>query len=256
MCISPWKHFLGSLWLRSIFLPVIILFLPLVGFLFHSVDSVLQWSFRNAAILSVLVLIAGLILHAQAPSILDAYRFSELPSLPKDWSNAAEKSVDRVICRTRRQGLSAIEAIELAFGGYDVTRSETAFNRQLDFFFGEGATDRMSCEVEESVPDVPMVIYNVSGTIVFGMGGFATGRESLIQLHMLAQYYVTPFVLDFMPWYHMIRNNGFQLSHQWLTFSVYIGLHHDRNLMNCCRKRPKFTKREGFPQIHRFFSLV
>jgi hypothetical protein len=216
------SFFVGALCLRAIFLPVFALFHPFVGFLFHSVDHVLQWSFRGAAILSVLAMIAGFVFRATTPGILTAFRFTELPPLPPDWSNASGSLANLAVCRGRYEGLSVVEAIGLALGGYDVTRSEAVFSRQLDFFFGPGAIDRISYEVENIAPDVPMVIYNVSGTTVFAFRGFATGRELLIQIQMLAQYYVAPFFLQMMPFYDMINN---QYLSSFSASAHFFGLH-------------------------------
>jgi hypothetical protein len=198
------SFFLGAICLRGILLPVLALFHPIVGFLFHTADSVLQWVFRGAAILSVLMTIAALIGEAVVSRALSTFRFDVLPSLPLNWSNVPSDRVGLPICVNRYEGLSVIELVGLALGGYDVNRSESVFNRQLDFFFGPNSTFWIDYEVVELGPGIPVLIYNISGTMVFAFRGFASSSELAVQVERLASLWVVPFILDELPLYEKI----------------------------------------------------
>jgi hypothetical protein len=113
----------------------------------------------------------------------------------------------------RYHGLSIIDTLGLALGGYDIWRNPAVFHQQLQYFFGQDAEKNITYTVEELAPDVPLLIYNVSGTTVFGFRGFATAAEFALQVEMFADRYVTPRLLDLMPLYnvineHYLKSNG------------------------------------------------
>jgi hypothetical protein len=207
----PLSYFLGALCLRGILLPVLALFNPLVGFLFHTPEASMQGVFRGAFVLAVLVMIAALIGRGFLPGYLSTFRFDELPAVPANWSNVAGDSADHAVCTKRYSGLSVIELIGLAFGGYDIKRDESVFNQQMDFFFGPNATEWIDYEVIELEPDVPLLVYNISGTTVFAFRGFASGRELSVQVERLASLWVVPFFLDVLPLYAQL-NERYLLS--------------------------------------------
>jgi hypothetical protein len=99
-----------------------------------------------------------------------------------------------------------MEMIGLALGGYDVNRKADVFSRQMDFFFGPNSTDRIDYEVFELGRDVPLVIYNITGTTVFAFRGFASSSELAVQVERLASLWVVPFFLEMLPLYETIRN--------------------------------------------------
>jgi hypothetical protein len=200
----PLSFFLGALCLRGILLPVLALFHPLVGFLFHTADGVLQWAFRGATILSVLVMLGALIGGAVVSKSLSTFRFDELPPLPVNWSNVPDNRVNLQVCVNRYENFSVIELVGLALGGYDVSRSESVFNRQLDFFFGPNSASWIDHEVVELGPDIPLLIYNITGTTVFAFRGFASGPELSVQVERFASLWVVPFILDELPLYEKI----------------------------------------------------
>jgi hypothetical protein len=82
-----------------------------------------------------------------------------------------------------------------------IDRSPSVFSAQMDFFFGPNSMERIDHEVKELAPDVPLVIYNVSGTTVFAFRGFASGPELAVQVERLASLWVVPFFLDEIPMY-------------------------------------------------------
>jgi hypothetical protein len=169
-------------------------------------DSIMQWTFRGAGAFAMIAMIAIFIAQGVVPSSLRTFRFQELPPVPETWSNVPAFETDDPVCSTRYQGLSIIDALGLALGGYDVKRNLEVFTRQMEYFLGPGATERISYSVEELAPDIPVVIYNVSGTTVFGFRGFATGAELAIQADRLAQYYGAPLLTDITPWYEQVTN--------------------------------------------------
>jgi hypothetical protein len=95
--------------------------------------------------------------------------------------------------------------VGLAFGGYCINRNNDLFPRQIDFFFGPNATERIDYEIAEIGHDVPLLVYNVSGTTVFEFRGFASGREPLMQIERLASLCVLPFMVDLVPFYGPIN---------------------------------------------------
>jgi hypothetical protein len=202
---KPLSFFLGAVCLRGIFLPVLSLFHPLAGLFFHTRDSMLQWILRGATILAVLLTIASLIVQAVVPRYLSTFRFEQLPSLPANWSNVPEDGINHAVCTSHYEGLSLIELIGLAFGGYDINRNDDIFRRQMDFFFGANATERIEYEIADLGHDIPLLIYNVSGTTVFAFRGFASGRELSVQVERLASLWIAPFILDILPFYGPIN---------------------------------------------------
>jgi hypothetical protein len=196
----PLSFFLGAVCLRGVLLPVLALFHPLVGWLFRSPEAILQGIFRLGFALAVVVTIGALAGQAYIPSYLSTFRFTELPPLPENWSNVPENPAGLAICSNRYEHLSVIELLGLAFGGYDINRDSGVFSRQMDYFFGPNAQG-ISYEVIELEPDIPLLIYNVSGTIVFAFRGFATGPELAVQVERLASLWVVPFFLEELPMY-------------------------------------------------------
>jgi hypothetical protein len=203
---KPLSFFLGALCLRGIFLPTLVVFHPLVGFLFRTTGIALQWVFRIAAILAVLLTIGAIIGSAVLLTYLQTFRLSDLPPLPANWSNVPKNPVNLAICSVRYEGLSVIELLGLAFGGYDINRNERVFNRQMDFFFGPNATERIDREVTNLAPDVPLVIYNISGTTVLAFRGFASGPEFVVQVERMMSLWVVPFLLEELPLYERISD--------------------------------------------------
>jgi hypothetical protein len=90
--------------------------------------------------------------------------------------------------------------IGLAFGGYDVERNPTIFNEQLKYFFGPLASE-INTSVEYLANDIPMVVYQVSETTVFGFRGWSSGSELAIQIELIAHHYAVPLILDLTPLY-------------------------------------------------------
>jgi hypothetical protein len=202
----PLSFFLGALYLREILLPVLALFHPLVGFLFHTPDTILRWVFRWATILASLLTVGSLIRVAVIPGYLTTFRFETLPSLPAEWSSDPQNAKNLAVCTNRYEGLSVIEMIGLALGGYDVHRSASVFSRQMDFFSGLNSTERIDYEVVELGPDVPLLIYNVSGATIFPFRGFASPSELAVQIERFASLWVVPFFLEELPPYGTIRD--------------------------------------------------
>jgi hypothetical protein len=126
--------------------------------------------FRGATILSVLIMIVALIGPVVARSYLSTFRFEGPPPLAANWSNVSEDQSTLSVWTNRYDGLSVIELIHLAFGGYDISRSESVFIRQLEFFFGQNSTDRIDYSIAELRPDNQLMIYNISGTTVLDIG--------------------------------------------------------------------------------------
>jgi hypothetical protein len=197
--------FAGAIVIRALCLPVLVMFHPLVGFVFHTPDSVLQWVFRGATILAGTLTVVTLIGAVAVPNILKTFRFESLPSLPADWTTDPMDPANLAICTNRYEGLSMIELLGLTFGGYDVNRNEAVFRQQMDFFFGANSTDRIEYEVVELEPDVPMLIYDISGTKVFAFRGFASGPELSVQVERLASLWVVPYFLEELPLYDKIN---------------------------------------------------
>jgi hypothetical protein len=195
------SFFLGAVCVRGIFLPFMCLLHPLTGFLFHARSSLLQWLLRLATILAGVLTLFCLIAPSLISKNLSILRFQELPRLPETWSMAPDRPRDLSICSNRSGGLSVIDLVGLAFGGYDLGRNDDVFNRQMNFFFGPNATDWIDYEVHELETDVPLIVYNISGTTVFAFRGFASTRELSIQVEMLASLRVTPTFLDLLPFH-------------------------------------------------------
>jgi hypothetical protein len=199
--------FLTSIVLRCVFLPAIAFFHPLVPFLFKCESTKLKISCYGAFALSVAVIIAVIGVVIAAPSLTkDAFRLSNLPPVPNGWTNAPEFDTGEALCNVRYEGLSVVEAIGLALGGYDIDRDQTVFDHQLKYFFGPSATD-ISYSHEWIVKDVPVVIYNISGTTVFGFRGFSTGREVALQLELLSHHYGVPIICQLSPLYQALANS-------------------------------------------------
>jgi hypothetical protein len=203
---TPLSFFLESICIRGIFLPFLALVHPVAGFLFRARSRLLQWVLRGAAILAVLLTAGCLIGQAVIPNYLLTFRFTALRSLPANWSAVADHPADLAVCAHRYDGLSVIDLLGLAFGGYDIGRSDDVFHAQMDFFFGPNATDRIDYDVHDLAAGVPLLIYNVSGTTVFAFRGFASGPELSVQVETLASLRVVPTIMGLFPFHDEIND--------------------------------------------------
>jgi hypothetical protein len=183
-------------------------------------DAVLQWAFRGAVAVAAAAMLAILIIKGGIPSYLQKFRLQD-ESLPpidtRTWNSTPAFQIETGPCAVRYEGLSLLQAVGLALGGYDLGRNQVVFDRQMQYFFGPNATETISYSVEQLSPYVPMSIYNVSGVMVFGFRGFATGPELALQAEMIARYYATPMVLDITPLYSTINEQFLS----WATSSAH-----------------------------------
>jgi hypothetical protein len=209
--IHPSSFFIGSLCIHFLLLPSFVSFHPLTAFCFRALDSVTRWTFRLASIFALLLFIAVISVILTTPSYLETFRFNELLSLPADWSNASAFTSDTGVCVMQYHGLSIVNALGLALGGYDVHRNSSVFHRQLEYFFGPDWEQTISYTAEDLGTNMTFLIYNVFGLTVFAFRGFATVPELGLQLEMLIRYRAVPLLLDLMSGYEMITNQFFAL---------------------------------------------
>jgi hypothetical protein len=198
------SFFIGSIVLRAILLPTVVYFHPLIGFIHKCRDAVLIWSLRISTVVAVVSMIGVLIAKGTVGGYLDAVRLSQLPPLSPNWTRTPSFVSDAPICRAEYQGIELIQTLGLACGGYDVDRDVDLFERELQYFFGPNESTFVSYSVRYLMPDVPLLVYNISGTTVFAFRGFATGRELAIQAELIARHYATPFLTDVLPLYSVL----------------------------------------------------
>jgi hypothetical protein len=161
-------------------------------------DKTLRFSFYLAIAFAALVIIGGSIVIGIAPNLVKGSRLTELPPLPANWTNKPDFLANPIVCGARYEDVSVIESFGLAFGGYDVERDHDVFEEQLRYFFGPRATS-INYSVEHLANDIPMVIYTINETTVFGIRGMMAKRELAIEIQLLAHYYAVPVLLHLMP---------------------------------------------------------
>jgi hypothetical protein len=181
-------------------------FHPLTEFSFGSTDTVTQRAFRGAAVGAIVSLLAILISLAAIPSYLTTFRFSDLPPLPMNWSNAEAFESIAAVCTVRYHDFSILQLLGLAFGWDEVNRNNDVFVRQLEYFFGPADKHGITYNDEELLPDVPFVVYNMSDTIIFEFRVFALGKEFALQMELLARFYGVPTLLDLTPFCETIND--------------------------------------------------
>jgi hypothetical protein len=205
---DPSPSFIATLVLRILLVPQLAFFHPFVGFFFRALDPIMRWCFRLGTIFAgILLIIAVPVLLLVAPSYINPVRFDSLPPLPPNWSNIPAFPSVASVCNSRAEGLSILDALGLAFGGYEVQRDSSAFLRELNYFFGPNSSQSIGYETDQLAPDIPMLVYNISGVTVFAFRGFATIPELGIQIEMLARYRVLPFAYAIMPGYDAIAKH-------------------------------------------------
>jgi hypothetical protein len=215
------RPFLISICLRGIFIPILAFFHPIMPFMFKCDFPKLKWSCYGAFGFAIVVIVGVVAVVIAAPSFLDHLRLSELPPIPANWTNIPDFDPGEMVCKARYEGLSVIEAIGLALGGYDIDRDDKVFEEQLKYFFGPRASD-ISYSVESIAENVPVIVYNISGTIVFGFRGFSTGREVAIQVEVLAHHYAVPLILQATPFYQFFADS---LLSSYIPATYSFGLH-------------------------------
>jgi hypothetical protein len=201
----PLPSFLASICLRGIFCPIIAYFHPLTPFLYKCEFPRLRYSCFTAVGFVIVLILTVMIAIFVVPWYLNHDRFSQLPPLPDNWTHEPDFPPRDMVCRARYEGLSLLDAIGLAFGGYDIKRDPTLFDEQLAYFFGPSASE-INASVEYLADGIPMVIYHISDTTVFGFRGLSSGPELAIQVELIAHHYAVPLILDLTPLYRTITD--------------------------------------------------
>jgi hypothetical protein len=208
LCVEhPSLEFGFVIALRIAVIPALAFFHPLSSVFFHARNDTISLGFPIGGVGSVVLLMILVGVRFRASSYISNTRFDSLPPLPANWSNVpAFPSADDV-CNAKIHGISILDALGLAFGGYEIQRSPTLFLSGLEHFFGPNASQLIRYEAEELDTDIPLVVYNVSGVSMFAFRGFSTIPELGLQFEMLARHHVLPIANSVMPLYDAISRH-------------------------------------------------
>jgi hypothetical protein len=104
----PLRSFLVSICLRAILCPIIAYFHPLTPFLYKCEFNLLRYSCFSAVVFVAFLIVTVIVAMLAAPWFLNHRRFSELPPLPENWTNAPDFPAHDMICHARYEGLSVL----------------------------------------------------------------------------------------------------------------------------------------------------
>jgi hypothetical protein len=94
----------------------------------------------------------------------------------------------------------------MALGPYDVTRNETVFDIQMQYFFGFDWRDKIDYNVRHFDESDPFIVYKVkeTNTTVFGFRGFASGAETALHAQHVLLEFIVPTLTDLVPFYEIV----------------------------------------------------
>jgi hypothetical protein len=207
-------YYLIAIAARILMFPLLVMFNIAVPFIERPEDRVVRVIMR---VFPVYVLLLELVLAVCAiwsPAFVSSGRLTELapPSALSVPAWDVNRSSVNAACVYRYNGLSLLDAIGFALGGYDVERAPQIFESQMAYFFGRAWRERIVYDVNHIDDSMLYIKYfdRQTNVTIYGFRGLMSASELSLWIHMLLFEYILPPLQELAPFYELIIETWFE----------------------------------------------